>query len=339
MNVSSPHICIFLISIYTEHLCFPALGKTPATTDINASGLILFKLNFFSLHLLLETLVNITWGQRKHFWFIIRCRHWLYTRRQLWLRLTMTQHAPMILVILILRSVLEASKIMWKERRLVSLFVPGWSGKYLTVVSVSGQNQSGPGLHLVRREKEETHCSLGLCHVTFCSSVNVVDYFLRDQNWLPGIIPPSISAESGTRAGAHPAWAHGMRTTWSRCLNRWWSSGVTQLVTQYKPQLWLFFFFFLVVSQKNKVLGDRERIQKQPNPFWYSCLAPVIGRKPISAVLWNAYTAWRITLVQRHLWPDNYCIHHPQTNNDSANCAAKATRLHQFCIYYMNIFV
>ena len=31
-----------------------------------------------------------------------------------------------------------------------------------------------------------------VCHVTFSSSVNVVDYFLRDQNWLPEIRPPSI---------------------------------------------------------------------------------------------------------------------------------------------------
>lgn len=73
------------------------------------------------------------------------------------------------------------------------------------------------------REEEVKHCTLGLCHVTFCSSVNVVDYSLRDQNWLPGIGPPSISAESGAQAGAgpaRPARAHGMQTAWSRCLNR-----------------------------------------------------------------------------------------------------------------------
>ncbi|KAG7319251.1 hypothetical protein KOW79_017725 [Hemibagrus wyckioides] len=39
------------------------------------------------------------------------------------------------------------------------------------------------------------HQRPALCHVTFSSSVNVVDYFLRDQNWLPGIGAPSISAE------------------------------------------------------------------------------------------------------------------------------------------------
>lgn len=113
----------------------------------------------------------------------------------------------------------------------------------------------------VQGEVGEKHCSLGLCHVTFCSSVNVVDYFLRDQNWLPGIGPPSISAESG--AGARPARARGMRTAWSRCLNRWWSSGATQLVTQYKPQLWWgkgFFWSFL-----KKWEGGRNL--KLPNPF------------------------------------------------------------------------
>ncbi len=165
-----------------------------------------------------------------------------------------------ILVIHILRNVLDASK--WKEIRLVSLslllgYTVTHSGKYSTVVSVFGQNQSGRGLHLVRREEEEKHCSPGLCHVTFCSSVNVVDYFLRDQNWLPRIRPPSISAESGTQAGARPARTHGTRTAWSRCLNRWWSNGATQLVTQYKPQLWL--FIFLVVSQKKIGFWGTER--------------------------------------------------------------------------------
>lgn len=31
-----------------------------------------------------------------------------------------------------------------------------------------------------------------VCHVRFSSSVNAEDYFLRDQNWLPGNRPPSI---------------------------------------------------------------------------------------------------------------------------------------------------
>lgn len=35
-----------------------------------------------------------------------------------------------------------------------------------------------------------------VCHVRFSSSVNVVDYFLRDQNWLPRIRLPSIFSRS-----------------------------------------------------------------------------------------------------------------------------------------------
>lgn len=39
---------------------------------------------------------------------------------------------------------------------------------------------------------ERVRACVRVCHVTFGSSVNVVDYFLRDQNWLPRIGPPSI---------------------------------------------------------------------------------------------------------------------------------------------------
>lgn len=53
-----------------------------------------------------------------------------------------------------------------------------------------------------------------MCHVTFASSVNRVDYFLRDQNWLPEIRPSSIfSPTSRTRGGQglQEAEAHGKR--------------------------------------------------------------------------------------------------------------------------------
>lgn len=55
-----------------------------------------------------------------------------------------------------------------------------------------------------------------VCHVTFSSSVNVVDYFLRDQNWLPKIRPPSIfSPTSRTQRGKLcGAEAHGGKKGW-----------------------------------------------------------------------------------------------------------------------------
>lgn len=76
-----------------------------------------------------------------------------------------------------------------------------------------------------------------VCHVTFSSSVNVVDYFLRDQNWLPRIRPPSIfrytSRTQGRLGGAE---AHGKESG-----NASWAGdeAVRQLVTQSPPQWWL----------------------------------------------------------------------------------------------------
>lgn len=54
------------------------------------------------------------------------------------------------------------------------------------------------------------HSQACVCHVTFSSSVNVVDYFLRDQNWLPRIRAPSIfSRTSRTRGRLCEAEARG----------------------------------------------------------------------------------------------------------------------------------
>lgn len=48
-----------------------------------------------------------------------------------------------------------------------------------------------------------------VCHVTFSSSVNVVDYFLRDQNWLPRIRPPSIFGRQSRMQGK-AMWSGGL---------------------------------------------------------------------------------------------------------------------------------
>lgn len=88
-----------------------------------------------------------------------------------------------------------------------------------------------------------------VCHVTFSSSVNVLDYFLRDQNWLPRIGPPSIF--SCTSRMLHEAEAHG-KESGARFPSRWRSSeAVRQLVTQYPPQRWLC-RFVRETSENNK---------------------------------------------------------------------------------------
>lgn len=72
-----------------------------------------------------------------------------------------------------------------------------------------------------RWQVERVHCPACLCHVTFSSSVNVVDYFLRDQNWLPGIRTPSIfSRTSRTQGRLCEAEAHG-KECGADFLRRW----------------------------------------------------------------------------------------------------------------------
>lgn len=72
-----------------------------------------------------------------------------------------------------------------------------------------------------RWQVERVHCPACLCHVTFSSSVNVVDYFLRDQNWLPGIRTPSIfGCTSRAQGRLCEAEAHGKESRfvcWWQC--------------------------------------------------------------------------------------------------------------------------
>lgn len=71
-------------------------------------------------------------------------------------------------------------------------------------------------------------------HVRFSSSVNVEDYFLRDQNWLPRIRPPSIfSHTSRTQGRLCGAEAHGKKS----CDASWaGDEAVRQRVAQSPPQ-------------------------------------------------------------------------------------------------------
>lgn len=64
------------------------------------------------------------------------------------------------------------------------------------------------------------------CRIRFSSSVNVADYFLRDQNWLPTIGPPSIfrsTSRTQAEGGGVKQRFMGKRERW--CLLSEWGSG------------------------------------------------------------------------------------------------------------------
>lgn len=107
------------------------------------------------------------------------------------------------------------------------------------------------------------HSQACVCHVTFSSSVNVVDYFLRDQNWLPRIRAPSIfSRMSRTRGRLCEAEARGRVR---RRASRAGDEAVGQLVTQsqHQPCLWRFV---------TETFGE---INKQTSAMWN--LRPICG--------------------------------------------------------------
>lgn len=89
----------------------------------------------------------------------------------------------------------------------------------------------------LRWQAERVQSQACVCHVTFSSSVNVVDYFLRDQNWLPRIRPPSIfNHTSRTQGRLCEAEAHGKESgaaSWAG------EEAVRQLVTQSPLLRWL----------------------------------------------------------------------------------------------------
>lgn len=85
-----------------------------------------------------------------------------------------------------------------------------------------------------------------VCHVTFSSSVNVVDYFLRDQNWLTRIRTSSIfSGTSRAQERLTEAEAHGKESGALKC-----DQAVTHLVIQYHYHhhhflIFIYFYSFL----------------------------------------------------------------------------------------------
>lgn len=91
--------------------------------------------------------------------------------------------------------------------------------------------QRWPGLCSGRLGSEHFVC---VCRVKFRSSVNVVDYFLRDQNWLPRIRPPSIFLQAPCRTQGKAVWSRGSWVKESggrralRFPSRWQSSQATR---------------------------------------------------------------------------------------------------------------
>lgn len=139
-----------------------------------------------------------------------------------------------------------------------------------------------------------------VCHVTFSSSVNVVDYFLRDRNWLPRIRPPSILSRAVQDAGCWGGVVRGVDgggAAWSRgprLLRRAGddaSEAVGQVVTQSPAR--------------------RRLVRKMTNKCNLEALCPrshPSAVAAISAVSWflkqlDASTGWRITPAPCSTWP------------------------------------
>lgn len=95
------------------------------------------------------------------------------------------------------------------------------------------------------------HSQACVCHVTFSSSVNVVDYFLRDQNWLPRIRAPSIFSRT-SRTHGEAVWSGGSRERVRRRASRAGDEAVGQLVTQSPHQPWLWRFVTETFGEINK---------------------------------------------------------------------------------------
>lgn len=141
-----------------------------------------------------------------------------------------------------------------------------------------------------------------VCHVTFSSSVNVVDYFLRDQNWLPRTRPPSIfSCACRTQRGLCGAEAHGkgepaplpeqVTKQWSNSLLNLHLGGDCADMSR-------------TYSEKSKYVQSWNFISAVT--FFLVCTVSSLlqmADEPISQTLLDASAGWRITSTPRSTWP------------------------------------
>lgn len=149
-----------------------------------------------------------------------------------------------------------------------------------------------------------------VCHVTFSSSVNVVDYFLRDQNWLPRIRPPSIfSGTSRTQRRQRGAGAHGKESAAAS----WAGDGaVRQLVTQSPPRRWLCRYVAETFG-RNKYMQSWNFISAVTLFFLVCAVSSLLqmADKMISQTLLDASTGRRIPSAPSSTWPSLPLLRYP----------------------------